>query len=77
MSLKGFPTFSFDGHFVQRSGIVLVDCHQRNISEIILKIGHLKVRLFLALAAIIFSITEPFLPILVAVHSRYISVKLF
>ena len=32
MSFKGFPTFSFDGHFVQRSGPVLVEGHQRNIS---------------------------------------------
>ena len=33
--LKGFSIFSFDGHFVQRSGTILailVESHPRNIS---------------------------------------------
>ena len=31
-SFKGFPTFSFDGHFVQHSGTILVLGHPRYIS---------------------------------------------
>ena len=43
---KGFPTFSFDGHFVQRSGTALVEGRNRfgrgspkeHLYEIILKL---------------------------------------
>ena len=71
MSFKGFSIFSFDGHFVQRSGTILailVEGYPRNISVKLfcnrpIGLGEdvvLLVFLFLALAAILFSIAEPF-----------------
>ena len=69
MPFKGFSSFSFGGHFVQRSGTILailVEGHLRNI-PVILKSAywpkrrfHLKVFLFLPLLAILYSGAEPF-----------------
>ena len=67
-SLKSFSVFSFDGHFVQQSGTILVEGHPRNISVKLfwnrpIGLGEdvvLLVFLFLALAAILFSRAEPF-----------------
>ena len=70
MSFKGFSIFGSGGHFVQWSRTILailVEGHPKKHCEIILKLGHwprrscdLKVFLFLALAAILFSGVEPF-----------------
>ena len=68
MSFKGFSTFCSGGHFVQQSGTVLailVKGHSRNISVKLFgywprRRCHLKVFLFLALAAILFRGAEPF-----------------
>ena len=75
MSFKGYSIFSSGGHFVRWRGTIvtiLVEGHLRNMPvkyacEIILKSGlwprrrcHLKVFLFLALVAILFSGAKPF-----------------
>ena len=83
--LKGFSIFSFDGHFVQRSGTILailVEGHPRNISAKLFwnrptGLGEdivLLVFLFLALAA---KQSRTIFAILVKGHPRNIPVKLF
>ena len=85
MSFKGFSIFSFGGLFQWSETIlaILVEGHPRNISvKFFLKSGHwprrcrLKVFLFLALMAILFS-SETSLAILIEGHPKHISVKLF
>ena len=39
MPFKGFSMFSYCGHFVQQSGTILVEGHQRTILAILVK-GH-------------------------------------
>ena len=63
---KYFSSFSSGGHFVQPSRTILAILEE-HFCEIILKSGNwprricdLKIFLFLALAAILFSCTEPF-----------------
>ena len=69
MSFKGVSIFSSGGHFVQQSGIILAflveDHPKEHFCEIILESvhwyrrrSHLKVFLFFALAAILFSGAE-------------------
>ena len=84
MLFKGLSICSSGGHFIQKSGTILAIFGRRSpeqyFCEILLKSGYwprccLKVFLFLALAAILFSRT--ILAILVECHPRNISVKLF
>ena len=69
-SLRPFSIFSSGGHFVKPKGTILailVKGHEEHFCEIVLKSSHrskkrccLKVFLFLALVAILFSRAEPF-----------------
>ena len=70
MSIKGFSIFSSGGHFIQwsrTSFAILVEGNPRNISVNLKSVhwsrrrSNLKVFLFLALVAILFSGAEPFL----------------
>ena len=71
MPIKGFSCFSYAGHFVQWSKTIFCNFGRGSFKdhfyEIILKLGtwsmsryHLRVFLFLALVAILWSRAEPF-----------------